>query len=200
VVVVVVDDDDDVAASLVEIPAAYVRACVHTRVHAMQHKCRAMQCCAVRPNRYWNLNGLQRTVHDHTLSLNCSRFLPVTPTQIPTGELRSVEGTDFDFKSAPRSLAVLDGVDGAGQPGFDHCLVIDRADGAEAGALVQCAEASCDGVVMRVATTKPGVQLYTVRALPPRRRQRRRHRCRRRHRRHQRPPVPPPPPNNNKQH
>jgi aldose 1-epimerase len=113
--------------------------------------------------RYWNLGGLQRTVHDHTLALNCSHFLPVTPTQIPTGEVRSVEGTDFDFKSsASRKLAVLDGVDGAGQPGFDHCLVIDR-DGADAGALVHCAEASCDGVVMRVATTKPGVQLYTVR-------------------------------------
>lgn len=41
---------------------------------------------------YWNLNGLTRTVHDHELSLNCSKFLPVTPTQIPTGELRNVAG------------------------------------------------------------------------------------------------------------
>ena len=41
---------------------------------------------------YWNLNGCERTVHDHTLSLNCSKFLPVTATQIPTGETRDVKG------------------------------------------------------------------------------------------------------------
>ena len=61
-------------------------------------------------------------------------------------------------------MDILDEVDGAGQPGFDHCLVIDRPDDAAPGALVQCAVVKCDGITMRVATTQPGVQLYTVRS------------------------------------
>jgi len=43
---------------------------------------------------YWNLNGGSRTVHDHVVTLNCSNYLPVTDSQIPTGELRRVEGSN----------------------------------------------------------------------------------------------------------
>jgi galactose mutarotase-like enzyme len=45
---------------------------------------------------YWNLNGFTGTVHDHKMLMkNCSKYLPVTPTQIPTGEQRSVVGTSW---------------------------------------------------------------------------------------------------------
>ncbi len=57
---------------------------------------------------------------------------------------------------------MLDGVDGAGQPGFDHCLVIDRPVSAKGDDLVECALVEAGGIAMRVVTTKPGVQLYTV--------------------------------------
>ena len=71
--------------------------------------------------------------------------------------------TAFDFKSEPKPLGILDEVDGAGQPGFDHCLVIDRpSDSAGSKSLVHFATASSDGITMHAATTQPGVQLYTV--------------------------------------
>lgn len=42
---------------------------------------------------YWNLNGLTGTVHNHKLLLNCSHYLPVTSSQIPTGNLKAVAGS-----------------------------------------------------------------------------------------------------------
>jgi len=71
-------------------------------------------------------------------------------------------GTDFDFKSAPKPLACLNKVDGCGQPGFDHCFAIDQPQGTSTARLNECAVVQCDGVRMTVATTQPGVQLYTV--------------------------------------
>mmetsp|Transcript_37826 Transcript_37826/g.70502 ORF Transcript_37826/g.70502 Transcript_37826/m.70502 type:complete len:487 (-) Transcript_37826:151-1611(-) len=62
---------------------------------------------------YWNLSGdLTRDIKGHALYLNCDHYLPVTSTQIPTGEYAVVKGTDFDFTStiaspsAPNSLPV----------------------------------------------------------------------------------------------
>ena len=52
---------------------------------------------------------------------------------IPTGELRAVAGTPFDLR-APTALGAPIDVDSGGEPGIDHCYVIDRdADGAPAG-------------------------------------------------------------------
>ena len=49
---------------------------------------------------YWNLSGdnFCRDVKQHALYLNCDQYLPVTDTQIPTGEYANVSGTSFDFR------------------------------------------------------------------------------------------------------
>ena len=50
---------------------------------------------------YFNLSGdFDNTILDTEVMLNADRFLPVDETLIPTGELRSVEGTPFDFREA----------------------------------------------------------------------------------------------------
>lgn len=54
---------------------------------------------------YWNLSGnFTRDARAHSLYLNCDRYLPVTATQIPTGEFADVNGTLFDFTAESSSL------------------------------------------------------------------------------------------------
>jgi aldose 1-epimerase len=83
---------------------------------------------------YWNVSGgLKANMHSHQLHLSCSHYLPVDDTQIPIGEIRSVEGTYFDLRASISDGAnqgrllgdVIPHVDGGGQKGLDHCFVID---------------------------------------------------------------------------
>src|SRR5258708_16329227 len=57
---------------------------------------------------YWNLHGAGRgNILDHVLTLDASAFTPVDSTLIPTGEIASVSGTPFDFRSGMRLGARL---------------------------------------------------------------------------------------------
>jgi aldose 1-epimerase len=104
---------------------------------------------------YFNLKGEGRgTILDHQLRMACSKYLPVTPELIPTGAIAEVAGGPFDFRTMK---AIGRDIEAAG--GYDHCFVLDR----QGTALAECAEAlePETGRRMTVATTLPGVQLYT---------------------------------------
>jgi aldose 1-epimerase len=112
---------------------------------------------------YFNLHGegAGKDILDHELTLHASRFLPTDAGQIPTGELRAVEGTPFDFRQ-PRTIGErIHQADPQllGASGYDHNWVLD----AGGGALELAAEVyePVSGRVMEVFTTEPGVQLYT---------------------------------------
>jgi aldose 1-epimerase len=91
------------------------------------------------------------------------RFTPVSATLIPTGELRSVAGTPFDF-TAGRVLdeVVRDGRDPQmviGR-GIDHNFVIDAGKTAEPKLLARL-EDPRSGRVLEVLSDQPGLQVYT---------------------------------------
>ncbi|MER6694247.1 aldose epimerase family protein [Streptomyces minutiscleroticus] len=98
---------------------------------------------------YWNLAG-SGDAGGHQLRLAASRYTPVDAGLIPTGELAGVEDTRFDFRQ-PRKVG----------SGYDHNFVFDKGVTAapeEVGELHDPAS----GRVLTVATTEPGIQVYTA--------------------------------------
>jgi aldose 1-epimerase len=111
---------------------------------------------------YFNLSGQGHgTILQDQLKLNASQFTPVDANMIPTGELKPVEGTPFDFQKAH---VIGERINTDNEQirlghGYDHNFVIDGGG----HTLTVAAEAfdPNSGRVLEVLTTEPGVQLYT---------------------------------------
>jgi aldose 1-epimerase len=112
---------------------------------------------------YFNLRGegSGENVLGHVLTLHATRFLPTDAGQIPTGELRPVEGTPFDFRAPQQIGSRIHDQDPqlVGAHGYDHNWILDS----QAGTLALAADVyePVSGRFMEVLTTEPGVQLYT---------------------------------------
>jgi aldose 1-epimerase len=111
---------------------------------------------------YFDLAGQGKgDVLGHVLKIDASRMTPVDATLIPTGEVKTVEGTPFDFRT-PHAIAERihadDGQLRLGH-GYDHNFVLDHPP----GQLAEAAEVyePTTGRILQVLTTEPGVQLYT---------------------------------------
>ncbi|OIJ90981.1 aldose epimerase family protein [Streptomyces colonosanans] len=98
---------------------------------------------------YWNLGG-SGSAGGHELRIAASRFTPVDAGLIPTGVLDDVDGTRFDFRES-RTVG----------SGYDHNFVLDKG---VTGTPEEVAELydPASGRFLTVATTEPGLQLYTA--------------------------------------
>ncbi|GAA0661962.1 aldose 1-epimerase [Sphingomonas insulae] len=99
----------------------------------------------------------------HRLTIPAKAITPVDANLIPTGALRPVAGTVFDFRGG---RTVADGLRDGRDPqivvgrGYDHNFALDKGSTATPG-LAARLEDPASGRVLEVSTTEPGVQFYT---------------------------------------
>ena len=104
---------------------------------------------------YYNLAGHDSgDVHQHFVRLYCDHYLPVDEHGVPTGEVKSVEGTPFDFRKGAR----IDRQVAEGR--YDHNYVLSMERPEKPILLARVSEGS-SGRGMAVRTDQPGVQFYT---------------------------------------
>ena len=110
---------------------------------------------------YFRLGG--ESIESHLLTLQASRYTPVSADLIPTGEIRSVAGTSADFRSSVllgEALAACQ-TDGVGvNGGFDHNFVVDGAGLREHARLV-----GPDGLSLVMSSDAAAVQIYSGESL-----------------------------------
>ena len=111
---------------------------------------------------YFNLSAdLSRDILGHQITIDADSFLPVDTTLIPTGELKDVEGTPFDFRESKRvgdDINELDRQLTFGN-GYDHCWVLNNQD--EGIRFVASAYDPLSGRLLEVFSDQPGIQFYS---------------------------------------
>lgn len=107
---------------------------------------------------YFNL-AVSGDVLSHVVRINATKYTPVDSTSIPTGEIKSVVGTPFDF-TRPTAIGAQIAEVGGNPGGYDHNFVLSGSG--KSLALMAVVFEPTTGRVMLVETTEPGVQFYTA--------------------------------------
>jgi aldose 1-epimerase len=106
---------------------------------------------------YFNLDG-SPDILDHEVTLFADFYTPADADLIPTGEILTVAGTAYDFRSArpvrhPAAIA------------YDTNFVASRQRGPDGIAPVALVRSPTNGLSMRLFSTEPGVQFYDAATL-----------------------------------
>lgn len=104
---------------------------------------------------YFNLTGCKESVLDHQYMIDADSITPTDSEGIPTGELTSVEGTEYDFR---KPAAIRQRAENRGK-GYDTNYKLNKAS--ERPELAATVTDPVSGRVLKAYTTEPGMQFYT---------------------------------------
>lgn len=105
---------------------------------------------------YFNLTGdISRDILGHSLVINADQYIPVNMNQIPTGELKVVDETAFDFRKPVVIFENNENLKG----GYDHTFVLNKTSNDFSFAALLAAPQN--DLQLSVFTTESGLQLYT---------------------------------------
>jgi aldose 1-epimerase len=108
---------------------------------------------------YFNLSGFDHsTIYDHFLKVNAKNFTVKNENNTPSGEIRSVSGTPYDFRESKRLGKDINAL--PADMGYDMNYVLD-GNIAEDQACAELYE-TVSGRLLKVFTTMPGLQVYTA--------------------------------------
>ncbi|RLL43836.1 galactose mutarotase [Oceanobacillus piezotolerans] len=119
---------------------------------------------ALTNHTYFNLSGdLKHTIHDHFLTIKSSNFAELNEELIPTGNLKAVGGSSFDFRNGQ---LIREGLNEKSKhnriaSGYDHYFIFDDVKDEEQ---VVMAEPN-NGRILTVTTNQPGMVMYTANGL-----------------------------------
>lgn len=111
---------------------------------------------------YFNLTGdFSKDILNHDVVISADAYLPVDGTLIPTGEIRKVAGTPFDFNSAKKIGKQInaDNEQLKRGKGYDHCWVLNGKKGEMR--LVASVHDKSSGRFMEIFSEEPAIQFYT---------------------------------------
>ena len=111
---------------------------------------------------YFNLSGdFSKPILDHDITINADKFIPVDATLIPTGELKDVSNTPFDFRVSKTIGQDINAKDEQLKRGlgYDHCWVLNNQN--EGMRLASTAYHKESGRLLEVFSDEPGIQFYT---------------------------------------
>tara|TARA_R110002049_G_scaffold76250_4_gene196116 strand:+ start:50603 stop:51793 length:1191 start_codon:yes stop_codon:yes gene_type:complete len=114
---------------------------------------------------FFNLKGEGNgTINDHILMINANSFTPVEKGLIPSGELRNVAGSPFDF-TVPKAISkdlVIENTQLRYGLGYDHNFVLNDSPKNDDGLILAAKVVEPEsGRTMTVYTNEPGLQFYS---------------------------------------